>query len=247
MPRFDAVDMETVPVVGTNFQYSAVRLDKLGATEYTLVSIVLDISGSVASYKDELEKCVAEIVKSCKYSPRADNLMLRLITFNSSEKEEHGFKLLADCNPDDYLGSLYVGGSTALFDASFNAIEVSNAYGKSLTDNDFSVNAIIFVITDGEDNASTYPVSKIKTAIEQAVKGETMESIVSILIGVGGGGITTYLQNVKDQAGFTQYVDLGDATDKKLAKLAQFVSKSISSQSQSLGTGGPSQAINMTF
>jgi hypothetical protein len=35
---------------------------------------------------------------------------------------------------------------------------------------------------------------------------------------------------------------LKDASAKSLARLAAFISKSVSSQSQSLGSGGPSQA-----
>ena len=51
------------------------------------------------------------------------------------------------------------------------------------------------------------------------------------------------LQGFTAQAGVDQYVDVADATPGTLAKLARFVSHSISSQSQSLGTGGPSLAL----
>jgi hypothetical protein len=52
------------------------------------------------------------------------------------------------------------------------------------------------------------------------------------------------LQDFKDKAGITQYVSLGRATPGRIAKLAQFVSQSISSTSAALGTGVPSQPIN---
>ena len=45
----------------------------------------------------------------------------------------------------------------------------------------------------------------------------------------------------------SQYIDAGAATKGKLAKLADFVSQSVSSQSQALGTGGPSQNISATI
>ena len=45
-------------------------------------------------------------------------------------------------------------------------------------------------------------------------------------------------------AGFTQYIELADAKANTLAKLADFVSRSISSQSQSLNTGGPSKSLS---
>ena len=78
-------DMNTISVPGGGgFQFSAIRPENLGASEYTLVSIVCDISGSVDSYKDELLKCIKTIVEACKKSPRAENLLIRLLLFNSS-------------------------------------------------------------------------------------------------------------------------------------------------------------------
>lgn len=51
------------------------------------------------------------------------------------------------------------------------------------------------------------------------------------------------LTELKDKAGFTQYVYAGNCSPQTLAKIGQFVSKSASSQSKALGTGGPSQAL----
>jgi hypothetical protein len=45
------------------------------------------------------------------------------------------------------------------------------------------------------------------------------------------------------EAGFTQYVELDNADTKTLARLAEIVSRSISAQSQALGTGGASQPL----
>jgi hypothetical protein len=69
--------------------------------------------------------------------------------------------------------------------------------------------------------------------------------MMTILVGVNVNDpqVSQCLKDLKDQAGFTQYVELKDATASSLAKLADFVSKSISAQSQALGTGGPSQSL----
>jgi len=249
MPRLNDDTLEVLKVKGTNFQYSAARLETLGATEYTLVTIITDVSGSVAGFKDDLEKCLKEITMACSKSPRADNLLLRLLTFNSRVDEVHGYKLLMNCNPDDYNGVLRCGGNTALYDASYNGIEAALAYGKTLTDNDFAVNAIIFVMTDGDDNDSTYLAKHVKESLDKAMKNESLESLVSILIGVNvkDPHMLQYLEDFKKEAGFTQFVAIDEATKNKLAKLAEFVSKSISSQSQSLGSGGPSKPISLTI
>lgn len=245
MPRFDEV-MESRKVPGTHFGYTGTRLaDLTGATEYTLVTVVLDESGSTAGFATDMEKCVQEIVKACRYSPRADNLMLRLVCFGTNHREHHGFKLLQSCNPDDYNGCYHSGGSTALFDASCDSIEATRDYAKQLADNEYLCNAIVFVLTDGEDNASKFNAVQVKEALAKCVSSEALESLVSILVGVnvGAGGIAAYLDKFNKEAGFTQYVELKDASEKTLAKLAAFVSKSISSQSQALGTGGPSQSL----
>ena len=226
-----------------SYGYSHTSLDELGATEYTLVTIVQDVSGSVSTYKTEMEKAIQEVVQSCVHSPRADNLMLRLVAFDDKLMEIHGFKLLENCNLTDYDNCLAIGGSTALYDASENAIMATSAYAKQLVDSDFDANAIVFVITDGEDNSSTMQRKHVKEALQKAMKEEVLESIVTVLIGVGTKdypGLSDILDEFKNEAGLTQYVEIGNANAKTLAKLAEFVSKSISSQSQSLGTGSPS-------
>ena len=231
---------------GTSFGYSAAGLEDLGATEYTLVTIVVDTSGSVASFKKDMEKAIVEVVNSCKYSKRSDNLMIRFVTFHSSLAEEHGFKLLSDCEPSNYDDCLMVGGTTALFDASQNSIEATRDYGKKLVDNDFDVNGIIFIITDGMDNASVVTKNGVKDSLAEALKSESLESLMTILIGVGTAAypeVQSYLDEFKKDAGLTQYVNIKDADEKSLAKLAQFISKSISSQSNALNSGGASQPL----
>ena len=229
------------------FGYSAANVEDLGATEYTLVTIVVDESGSVSSFKKEMEDSIAQIVESCKFSPRSDFLLLRLVSFSDDLREIHGFKQLVDCNLSDYKNCLKDGGCTSLFKATKNAIEATNSYGEKLVDDDFDVNAVIFIITDGEDNASgSIKSDSVKKSLNQIVREEKLESILTVLIGVGLDGwdsVQQSLNEFKDEAGLSQFVDIGQANAKTLAKLADFVSKSISSQSSSLGTGGPSQTL----
>jgi hypothetical protein len=244
MPILASVDTESFKLPTSNYGYSAVRPDKLGATEYTLVNVVCDKSGSVTGFRAELEKAVKEVVKGCKFSPRADNLLLRVVLFDQGLQEVHGFKPLADCNESDYDNLIPSGGSTALYDTAQNCIEATNNYAAQLAGQDFLVNALTVVLTDGDDNASTYGTKHVAAELTKAVSGEKLESMVSILVGCNTSTtLSSYLQKFKDDVGFTQYVDIGKADAKSLAKLAKFVSKSITSQSQALGTGGPSQSL----
>jgi uncharacterized protein YegL len=188
-------------------------------------------------------------VQACRHSPRADNLMLRQLNFGSRQREVHGFKLLAQCQPDDYQNVYQSGGGTALFDAAVNGIRATTAYAKQLHDSDYQVNAIFFVITDGEDLDSSLPMSAVKDALQEAVSSESLDSIVTILIGVNvtDQRIATYLERFKNDVGFTQYIELDKADKKTLAKLAQFLSKSITSQSQALAGGAPVTPQSLTF
>jgi len=241
----------------TNYKFSATKIGDLGATEYTIATLVQDVSGSVDSYAKELEACVKQILGACKKSPRADNLMFRFTTFNSSLTEVHGFKqlnpvkgtVIQGCVEADYNGSINCSGNTALFDAVREAIDCSKTYGKSLIASEFQANAIIFVVTDGQNNSGSATAAQVKKAVEAARKEECLGSINIVLIGETQGDVMldSYLKDFVNEAGLTQYVDLGKVTPQKVAKLANFVSQSISSTSSALGSGNKSKPVSFSF
>ena len=240
-------DTQEKTIGGSNFKFSHVDIGSLGATEYTLVGFVGDVSGSVSPYGPALELMLKEVVKSCRRSPRADNLQLRTILFNQNVTEVHGFKPLPSCNEDDYTGCIRPSGYTALFDATYSMVKSMSQYGEELQKQDFAVNAVLFVLTDGQDNESKTTAAMVKDAIKEARSKECLESIMPVLIGVGVGSdassLDQYLQAFKNEAEFQQYIALDKADEKTLAKLGGFISKSISSQSQALGSGGASQSV----
>ena len=237
-------DMDfNIPIVGGGaFNFSATKPETLGATEYSIVTLVVDISGSVIPFSVELLETVKSVVKACQKSPRAENLLFRLVSFNSNVMEVHGFVQLNGINADDYQ-ALQCGGATALFDAVHESIGATISYGQRLIDQDFDCNAIVFVCTDGMDVCSAMTPRTIKDLVDKAITGEQLESLTTILVGVNVDDCEDELENFVKEANLSQFINIGDATPQKLAKLAQFVSKSISSTSQSLGTGGASQQL----
>lgn len=251
MPRMtdtdDSMKNISIPGPGT-FTFSGIRPEKLGATEYTLVTIVVDETGSVMDFADELLETVKSIVKACAKHPRADNVLLRVLSFNDQVKEIHGFRQLININADDY-DPFEPAGMTALYDATYSAVGGTLTYAKMLTDQDFDVNAAVYIITDGMDNQSTVSPKMISEKVRLAQIGEEIESMVSVLIGLNepngrqGYNVSQYLKDFKDDAQLTQYIDAGHAEPKTLARLANFVSQSISSQSQALGSGQASQQL----
>lgn len=244
MPILTDQNMEEFEIPGAtgNFKFSAIRADELGATEYTLVTLVIDITGSVFSFANELLKCTKEIVESCRKSPRADNLMIRFVVFNEEVYEIHGFKFLDMINTDDYL-PFNCEGMTALYDATYSSIGATLKYSENLISQDFDVNACVFIVTDGDDNRSSCTPGMVAELMADAIKGEKIESLISILIGVNAKEFLHHLDIFKRDGKLTQFIDAGTATPGKLAKLAGFVSKSVSSQSQALRSGSQSQPL----
>jgi len=235
MPRFDNEDTQVMNVPNSSFTFSVVKPEKLEASEYTLVTILVDISGSVTNFADDLLKMVKTAISACKKNSRAENILVRVGTFAEGLYEVHGFIPLNSINPDDYL-SLRCGGGTALFDAAYSSIGATVAYSKSLVDQYYSVNSVVYIITDGRNTDSVKSPKDIKDLISDSIFSEIINGMVTILVGINATPSISYLKRFKDDAGLDYFIDAGQATEENLAKFAGFMSKSISSHSQSIGT-----------
>ena len=79
MPILTDNDNSQQVKTSSGYQFSATSIDELGATDYSLVTIAVDVSGSVSKFKVDLENCLKTILDACQKSPRSENLLLRLI------------------------------------------------------------------------------------------------------------------------------------------------------------------------
>lgn len=245
------IDNSLVSMGTTNFGFSGASLDDLESSEYTIVTIAVDISSSVSGFRQQLEECLQTIVESCQRSPRSENLLIRLVSFNNDVNEVHGFRILSNIQLDSYDNSLNPRGCTSLYDAVLASIEATQAYGTLLADQDYFANGVIYVITDGADNASTHSPTDIRNAIEAIrIDEDGLESLSVILIGVGYGNVSSYLDGFRTDATIDQFVDMTDLFNESnpataLAKLAGYISRSISTTSMALqnGTSSPASSI----
>jgi uncharacterized protein YegL len=257
MPKLMQNENSLSQTTTSGFSFTGTPIDKLGASEYTIVTILLDLSGSVGGWERKLEECVKTIVGACRKSPRAENLVIRLVAFNTTTWEIHGFVELRNINLNDYDNKFSADGGTALLDAFLNGIESTGDYAQELAAKRMICNAILFAITDGDENSSTIATincrnasdaqKKIAKAIAKIRGQEVLESIKTILIGVADPSdthLSSLLSEIKTNGNIDEFVMIGNMSKGTLAKLAGFVSKSVSSSSQALNTGGPSQPIN---
>ena len=239
MPRLDQMTGGAVQ----GFSFSGIRPERLGASEYTLATIVVDVTGSVAGFEQELRSCALSAIAACRRSPRSENMLVRLVAFNQVPMEVFGFMPLADI--DDAMVALPTpSGGTALVDAIFACASAANAYGKRLSDQDYLVNAVAFVVTDGDDTCSRMSASMARDEVLAGAKAEYLESSQVALVGVNAGRFAPKLDALAKDLGLAGFMDAGAADASSLAKVARFISKSVSSVSQSLGAGrGASTAL----
>jgi len=255
MGRFIPLDEEEimqVPGAGT-FTFSAKKIDKLGALQYTVVTIAIDVSGSVTSFADQLLLCLKAIIEACRDNQRAEFLVIRVITFGSTIEEIHGFRELVDIATDDY-DPLQPGGFTLLFDGSYDAVGSTIEYSRQMVERGYDVNGAVYIITDGGENPGSHRTiaspKMIKDMVEDALRKEYLESLITTIIALydpmSSWADTTQndLTTFQVEANFTKYIEAGEATADNLSKLADWVSASISSQSDQVGSNTPSQVLD---
>jgi uncharacterized protein YegL len=253
MGRFIPLDNEEimqVPGAGT-FTFSAKKIDKLGALKYTVVTIAIDVSGSVSGFADELLACLKAIVTACKQNQRAEFIVIRVITFGTEIEEIHGFREFTDIEVDDYP-ALNPNGMTCLYDAAYDGIGSTIEYSRRMVEQGYDVNGAVYIITDGGENPGGGHITiaspkMIRDKIDDALRKEDIESIITTLVGLYDPNHNWASQTQNDlstfqaEANLTKYIEVGEATPENLAKLADWVSGSVSSQSDQVGSNAPSQ------
>jgi len=247
MPRLGDPSM-TKHATG-HFGFSAAKIDELGASEFTLVQICGDRSGSTSGFQVGMEKALKEIFKACSHSPRKDNLMLRFTTFDHQVVEVIGFSELVNCKESDFDDSMNPGGATALYDASIDGFEAIENYAKALHQKEYECNAILFMITDGCNQGGQFKSSKdVADARTRLRASECLQDCTTILIGINltNPHVVDELDKFSKEAGFDRFIALESADKSTLAKFAKFVSQSIISKSKGLAgdnTGPDPQSL----
>lgn len=250
MPRLDAVALKDDAAMdllgGGAFQFSGAKMEELAelSSEFSIVTIAVDVSLSVRAHIKQLEQMCKDIVTTASKDPNHDKILIRLLTFSDDVTEVFGFKSSNEIDVDNI--NLKVKGMTSLYQATEDAIRATIAFAKDLYNYEFTVNGLLIVLTDGEENQSqTSTLASVQKAMgELTSKNEEMESITSVLIGVNTKHLQSYLQDYTSDVPFTEFVDAGDFNDATIKRIGNFVSKSISSQSKAIGSGGPSLPVS---
>ena len=231
-------------IPGSNYGYTGMPVENLTSFTNTVAVGLLDESGSTSPFKTQMDNCCKEIVKSLRHSSVADNLIYRQCHFGTNFREHHGYTPLSQLNESMYDGCYQSGGQTMLYDSIVRVINETLHYADLQAQNHYRCNGIIYIITDGADYKSMLNQSDVKDALAKAVSSESLESLMTILIGVNDNStIQDELRKFQQNVGITQFEFIDTADEKKLARVANLISRSVISQSQHVNSGGPSQTL----
>ena len=249
MPRLmnDDDELYTGSVTGlTRFKFTGAKPERLGASTYTLATVVIDVSVSVRTWLAQLREMLKTIHAALSLSPARHNILLRVVALSDDVTEVHGFLPLDDIDTTLY-DAIQIQGSTALFDAIASSFGAMVDYGKVLYDQAYTVSGMIFVGTDGDNNRGTSTAKMVADMVQKAKQSEMLGKCQSLLIGVNAQSYAQYLADLQRDVGIDAFLDIADATPKSIAKLADIISKSASSGTIVTNDPNPSGSAPITF
>lgn len=251
--------MENIKLqTNSGFGFSMIGIKNLTETSYTLALILLDTTGSVSGEESEIKRMLEQIVADGKRAGWGKRVLLAAQEFNTvmGVREIFGFDTPAALD----LSNIRINttGATNLLDASATAFNALEEAAKTLSHADFITNLLLVVVTDGEDNASSLTAQALGDLVKNGRKNENYDSVKTILIGLrtgqraqdsrySGKTVDDVLKELAQTAGFDQYESAQQVKDGTYGKIGGFISQSVSSASQSLGSGSPSQNVNFTI
>lgn len=200
-----------------NFDPAAIQ-----TSETINVTFVIDRSGSVYDYVDDLNNVLNGFLHELQHSHVADRVMMQTIEFGSDVEVKSAFHPIADVHDFDIKPY----GCTALYDAMLAALENALAYKEEQENNGLSSKSLVFLITDGLNNMGGNP-DKVKQKIEEIYKDESNSFAFSIIM--FGLGDEQGFEEARDAMGIRpeMMAKLG-TTPKELRKMVNFISSSVS-------------------
>jgi len=205
-----------------------VEVDELSVDDITVVSIILDASGSMNHNEQAVRDGYDSLINSLKESKQSDSMIVSSRVFSSDQKILYGFTKVEEIKK---IGSDYTaeGRSTSLYDTLVNAMTDINIYSKNLNDNGIRTKNIIIVFSDGEDNSSRKNNSlDVKTVSDEFLK---LEQYHLVYVGFQNDPNVS-LDMIAKEIGFPNILT-AKATEHEIRQTMNLVSKSIIKTSQS--------------
>lgn len=210
--------------------------DNIQSDETINCVFVIDKSGSVYSYVNDMNNALNDFLQTMQKSHVADKLLVSTVEFDGHVSVVSGFQPISNVKPFD----IKPGGMTALYDAVKVGLENAISYREQLQNSGLTAKTLVFIITDGDDNSSTTDPSEIKQIIGDIYKNETNAfSFTIIMFGVGS---EADFDSAREKMGIDKNLmaKVG-TTGAEIRKMINFISSSVSSSANG------SVPTNITF
>jgi len=209
-----------------NLDFANFNPEEIEVDETINAVFIIDTSYSISGFVNELNHAFNDFTQSMQKSHVADKLFVSIIEFSENVQVTSGFRPVSSIPVMDFSKKL--GGWTSLYDACLTGLKNALDYRENLQNSGVETKTLLFVITDGEDNSSKNPPSKVKTIIEKLKKDEyNAFSFTSVLFGLGD---QSNFEKAKKDMGIEHLAKIG-SSGHEIKKMIGFISQSISSVS----------------
>ncbi len=214
MSDFDAVDF--------NLNFNNFNPDEIQVDETINAVFAVDISPSIVSYVKDLNHAFNDFTATMQKSHVAEQLMVSIVEFHHKVQVKSGFQPIKQIPTMDFKPS---GKGTALYQATYQSLEMAINYRKNLEASGVTAKTLIFVITDGLDNSSKVSAKQVKDKLESILANEQNAfSFTTILFGVGD---ARGFEEAQKSMGLQHLAKVGN-TGAEIRKMINFISQSIS-------------------
>lgn len=221
----DIIDLNDSIAIGSN----GTDVNDVLATDVTLVTLVLDNSGSIGfgGLEDAVRSGQNEMLEAFRQSKQKDSIRIAQWFINES-KPLHSYVGLDDAVKLDST-NYNAGGGTPLYDRAFEAIISNVAYAQQLRDTGTPVTNVIVIMTDGLDEGSRkYRAGDCARLIKDVMR----EQFAVVFVGVGDKSRINFEEVAKDMGIPAGNILTVDATPSEIRKACQMVSQSTIRASQ---------------
>ena len=209
-----------------NLDFANFNPEEIEVDETINAVFVVDTSYSVSTYINELNTAFNDFTESMQKSHVADKLFVSIVEFDKDVRVSSGFRPVSSIPTMDFSKNL--GGWTSLYDAVYTGLKNALDYRENLENSGVETKTLLFVITDGEDNSSSNPASKVKNVIAKLNKEEKSAfSFTSVLFGLGD---QANFEKAQKDMGIEHLAKIGTSGDE-IKRMIGFISQSISSVS----------------
>lgn len=195
----------------------------ISVSETINVVFIIDKSGSVSAYNDDLNNILNEFLHELQKSHVSDRVLASVIEFNQDIDVKSAFHPIVDVK--DFNVKPY--GMTNLYGAVLAGLENAVAYKDEQANNGLTSKTLVFIITDGEDNCGVNP-DLVKNKIAEIYKDE-MNSFSFSVIMFGLGNEADFDKARENMGIKPQMLAKLGTTAKELRKMVGFISSSVSS------------------